>query len=193
MNISTFAPIANDTNQNVSHPKALHVLLWTRSLPCHWIIFDGKTYWLMPANANGWTNRTLYRGNYRLYMAQHHFAAGIKLPFALHKIPAEASCLSWIEYQREYLPNPKAWHQNVDAMAAQWESNRFKAHDGEYVYHCYCGNSSFLLSAANVTDALEYAYKRFDDEAALTDTVTVVRQEDDGCGVDWSDSASRGI
>lgn len=51
---------------------------------------------------------------------------------------------------------------------------------------CRCGNNYFTVEAKSAKEALNYAVTRFDNEASLTDDVTVVLCGEDG--YDYSDS-----
>jgi hypothetical protein len=40
---------------------------YTTALPCHWIVGDeAEVKWIVPAIANGWGYKRLYKGNYTL-------------------------------------------------------------------------------------------------------------------------------
>lgn len=192
--MSKFTFIQNTTTQNVvSHPQAQHVLLTANSLPQNqFVIFDGESYVLVKNEKDGWANATEYKGDIsKLQHTRHIYADKIELPFALRTIPTELFFAGWVKY-KAYLANPAKYNNDLAMVRQANEQNRFVANHGEFVYVCLCGNSTFKVSAKNVDEAMDYAYNRFNKESALTDTVTVVRQDNDG-EWNWNDSLTKDV
>lgn len=190
--MSNFITIPNTTKNVVSHPNALHVLLTANTLPLNqFVIFDGKNYFVVENVQNGWANATEYKGDTnRLQHTRHIYADKLELPFALRTIPSELFFVGWTDYQA-YLTNPAKYNNDLELVRLANEQNRFKENNGEYVYVCLCGNSTFKVSAKNAAQAMDYAYNRFNNESSLTDSVTVVRCNDDNW--DWTDSLTKDV
>ena len=88
----------------ISDDNALHVILFSPNLPCHWIIWDGKKYWMVHASSHdGWARRIEYRGlTATLGICSPHFAVAIacQFPFKLRRIPLDYSMMMWENYLR---------------------------------------------------------------------------------------------
>lgn len=88
--------------ERISDDNALHVILFSPNLPCHWIIWDGEKYWLFNASSHqGWAQRIEYRGyTATLRVCSPHIAAAIahQFPFKLRRIPLNYSMMMWKDY-----------------------------------------------------------------------------------------------
>lgn len=52
-----------------------------KMLPMHWIVDDGERLWIVPAMADGWRNRTPYRGTLDYCeRVEPWYAIGIGIP-----------------------------------------------------------------------------------------------------------------
>lgn len=80
-----------------SHPNALHVLLFSDSLPNDDVIFDGETFWLLPDG--NWDKRTEYKGHTD-FLKVSPAVSGIllNLPFKIRRVTPEVSCTTWRKY-----------------------------------------------------------------------------------------------